>query len=603
MARLNVPTTLKHIAACVSKNTNPAASPRRAPSQSATSISRSTVTARSTSVLPAASRAASAVSKALQHERSARVPAASSKTTSGADFWAPRDFKILDEKNAYDKHEQDPVKSRIPRPLPLPENVAKWTHARWHGVPVKNDQSAANDEVEEGGTIIITQGAGHVAVSVVKEMVAKRDYDYEIGPQQEAPPFANTADPSNMGNTIEDDDSVFDVDGNPDLLHDESFDDTVDAYQQSSPAELMQRMGTKMATFLQGGRIAKCPRTLRRPVKLETAKVRAPSRIPRPQVMEMKTKAKKVDPGSKIYLTTSKRQHRPQRRIYSMTFKPELNRIVQAKIDAQVAALRQMRSEDIIADENAALEAPHVDDSHSRPDSAVDVKTDPKLEELAALIAVPRPVKKALRFSENNVKSVLFDRDAPATDLNKPLSAEDGWTPLKMATSYAGGSQSVGFESMFETTKEKNIRLKRRVLHRFKAVQEFEQRRKVEAMAYLANDECAPLGQLEYGNADFKISLQVKKVITAHDIGMFKDASEIGRGIPMSVYNPFNRPLLHFGGFQDELKHPFEDVYVPAKTTVAYKEPIRWLRARTAEQLENWMNLNISVMQRADVET
>ncbi|KAH7069819.1 hypothetical protein BKA63DRAFT_556004 [Paraphoma chrysanthemicola] len=529
--------------------------------------------------------------------------AAFSKATSGAYFWALRCFKILDEKNDYDEQKEGSVKSRIPRPLPLPEKVAKWTYARWHVVPVKSNQSAANDEIDEGDTVIITQGAGHVAVSVVKEMVAKRDHKSEIGTQQEAPLIANTADPGNMGNIIGDDDSVFDVDDNPDLFHNESFDDTVDAYHQSSPAELMQRMGTKMATFLHGGRIAKCPRTLRRPVKLEMAKVRAPSWIPRPQVTKMKTNAKKAGQALKVYSAPSKRQHQPERRIYSMTFKPELSQIVQAKIDAQVAALLQMASQDSIADEKAALEALQVDVSHSRPDSAVDVKTDSKVEELAALVAVVRPIKKALRFAENDVGPVLFDRDAPAADLNTPLSAEDGWMPLKMTTNYASSSQFVGFESLFETTVEKNIHLKRRVLHRFKAVQEYEKRRKLEAMAPLADGEHAPLGQLEYGNADFKISLQVKKVITAHDIGMFKDAKQIGRGIPFSVYNPFNGPLLHFGGFEDAYKLPFEDVHVPAKTTVAYKEPIRWLRARAPEQLEHWMKLNFSAMQRADIET
>ncbi|KAF2030444.1 hypothetical protein EK21DRAFT_111967 [Setomelanomma holmii] len=295
-----------------------------------------------------------------------------------------------------------------------------------------------------------------------------------------------------------------------------------------------------------GGKIAKCPRKLfrqiHRPVKLDLVKARHPSRIAHPRVVELKAKTVTLkDPFS-----SSQAQ-------WSWTPKHDFFN------DAEPVLL---------------------------PESVLNAERT--------------RVQQDFRSCED-VTCIVFDREAAATDLLAQLDAEEVWYPLER-TSYPVTMQAVGFKTMFEVSDQKTIQLKRRVLHRFKAVQEYEKRRKEEHMATLPDDELPPLGQLEYGNADFKISLQAKEIITASEIGMYKDPSEIGRGIPASIYHPCNGPLLHFGSFQDMYEDAFEDARVPATTTAAYKEPLPSLQHRTTASLEGWISRSLKVMQPADLE-
>jgi hypothetical protein len=121
---------------------------------------------------------------------------------------------------------------------------------------------------------------------------------------------------------------------------------------------------------------------------------------------------------------------------------------------------------------------------------------------------------------------------------------------------------------MFAPTSLQTISLKRGIPARFKAVQEYEKRRKQESLA--AGDHPA-LGQLEYGNADFKLALQPTKIITAHDIGCFKTPNELG--IPVSVCSSIIGLLLHFGGFQDDMGRTFEDVPIPIRESLLTRSP------------------------------
>ncbi|KAH7397451.1 hypothetical protein BKA66DRAFT_605970 [Pyrenochaeta sp. MPI-SDFR-AT-0127] len=172
---------------------------------------------------------------------------------------------------------------------------------------------------------------------------------------------------------------------------------------------------------------------------------------------------------------------------------------------------------------------------------------------------------KRVRFIEKSVIQRYYERNAPANELW--LDDNDDWTPLKLDEEYPGSPQAKG-STMFELSGSDTVTLKQRVLSRFKSVQEYEKRRKLDAVA---RDEILGLGQLEYGNADFKIALQSTKLITAHDIGVFQNPSEIGmKGIPATTFNPDNGPLLVFGAF----KVPFTNVVVPTKTAQAFKKPL-----------------------------
>jgi hypothetical protein len=203
-------------------------------------------------------------------------------------------------------------------------------------------------------------------------------------------------------------------------------------------------------------------------------------------------------------------------------------------------------------------------DNEDRPDSAVDVTldSDKPSEETSV------PVRNSVRFHEAPVKPLLFHREAFVTDLKSPLvKEEDSWVPIKLGKTYGGTAQATGFKTMFAQTSLHTIGLKRRVLARFKAVQEYEKRRKQDALEACQTPD---LGQLEYGNTDFKLALQPTETITANDIGTYVDSSDLG--IPGNT-----GPLLHFGGFEDERGRSLEDARLPTATAAAEKPPLEWV--------------------------
>jgi hypothetical protein len=227
--------------------------------------------------------------------------------------------------------------------------------------------------------------------------------------------------------------------------------------------------------------------------------------------------------------------------------------------------------------------------SDSRPDSAVDVTG--ATEELS--IPAPAPARRNVRFTEDLALPVLYDIEAPPVNTCQPLDPDDGWAPLDLGTTYGGSCEATGFDSMFESIGLDTITVKRRTLHRFKAVQDYEKRRK---QAAGGNSD---LGQLEYGNADYKLSLQLRRVVSAHHIGVFKDPQDLG-----IACNALVGPLLHFGGFRDEYGRNFQNVNIPTKAIAPYKKPVQWGRVLSVPtQLDAWTKSKFSIMQTADLAT
>lgn len=230
------------------------------------------------------------------------------------------------------------------------------------------------------------------------------------------------------------------------------------------------------------------------------------------------------------------------------------------------------------------------DDHQTGPDSGVHVASRPSTINTSEFV----PRRKTVRFAEEPVKPLLYHREACAKDV-KNLMMDDEWAPIKLNTTYGGSYQATGFDTMFMQTSLQTISVKRRVLIRFKAVQGYEKRRH---QASADASEQPALGQLEYGNADYKMALQVSDVITAHDIGTFVDPGEIK--LPASTCSG---PLLHFGGFAKDMGHSFEDTLVPAVTAAAYKPPVQWREApKDQEALDKWVTSAFPALQPANLE-
>jgi hypothetical protein len=140
------------------------------------------------------------------------------------------------------------------------------------------------------------------------------------------------------------------------------------------------------------------------------------------------------------------------------------------------------------------VHTPTVKAKEHRPESDIDV---------ASVTYKSAPTHKTVHFPED-ADFTLFNPEAPTEYFMQPPTAEDGWAPLKLDTPYPKKCQAFGFDTIFTPSDPQTIGIKRRVLSRFKSVQEYENRRKQESLD--AGDHPA-LGQLEYGNADFKFSL------------------------------------------------------------------------------------------------
>ncbi|KAH6865681.1 hypothetical protein BKA58DRAFT_365720 [Alternaria rosae] len=152
-----------------------------------------------------------------------------------------------------------------------------------------------------------------------------------------------------------------------------------------------------------------------------------------------------------------------------------------------------------------------------------------------------------------------------------------------------------GATQLFEGSNSRALTIKRRFLNRYASVQRYEARRREEALARSARPA---LGQLEYGNADFKIALQAFSIITADDVGMMQDLSAIGKaGKLLGGDLGMLTPVLVFGTF----KEPFENAAIPAKGVKAYKKPLRWPTTGVEARLEKFADEHLKCLQAADL--
>jgi hypothetical protein len=231
------------------------------------------------------------------------VSAAFKRANSGASIRALGDFKLVGEQKADVKQKKILAKTRIPRPELMPAGIAKWTHTRRFLTLAKISPKVVaqtEEEVEneltpmvDEDTVIITRGLGGAAFTVIREMASERtEENVEDCEKQDPAQIEDTPNYRGMWAIIEDGGRVTFPDNSLDLLHDVSFDDTIDAYQQSSCPEMMRRMSLLLSTVKQGGKVAKCPPRLRRRVKLDSARLQSSSKIPRPQVVKPQIKAK-----------------------------------------------------------------------------------------------------------------------------------------------------------------------------------------------------------------------------------------------------------------------------------------------------------------------
>ncbi|KAI4954758.1 hypothetical protein J4E86_006068 [Alternaria arbusti] len=207
-------------------------------------------------------------------------------------------------------------------------------------------------------------------------------------------------------------------------------------------------------------------------------------------------------------------------------------------------------------------------------------------------------VKKHVCYVEGPIAPRFYDVEET---VKQSATAVDGstasfsWEPLTGLLHSQPPSPGRGATQLFEGSDSGALTIKRRFLNRYASVQRYAARRRQEA---LARSERAALGQLDYGNADFRIALQASNVITADDIGMMQDLSNIGKAGKLWCGNRASAtPVLVFGSF----KEPFDNAAIPAKGVKAYKKPLRWPITGVEARLEKFADEHLKSLQGADL--
>lgn len=239
------------------------------------------------------------------------------------------------------------------------------------------------------------------------------------------------------------------------------------------------------------------------------------------------------------------------------------------------------------------------------PQSKTDIDTS--LTMTAPQPPVPnRPLKSAMRqpgskhkskyakLAGNPIKLRFFDPNEPP--YLTPAAQEEAqlskWVPLPRGREYPTVSSGKGSKNVFKQAGRGAVTLHSDFLHRFRSVQCAEQRRREESIA----DGLPPvLGQLDYGNEDFKIGLQAAGVITTHDIGLRVASSVVCSKAGFESAYPGS--MLVFGGYQGL----FEDVAIPLDIVEAYKKPLVWPSTSSEAQLEKFVKSHFRTLQRAEV--
>jgi hypothetical protein len=396
MARLVCPPTLSRFAASASTTAKPAAgrpisqrvSIQSVPSRSKTSAARSSLIH---SAFPRTTL--DAVPNAFQQTRSApRVSAVTSRTHPAACIRAldvntssNKAKTNLEQKNVHPQ-------TRIPGPGLTSTTQTKWSKVR--------------------------QFVSLVYKTMAKNMNNKTHDDLPAAAQGLQEFEAES----------EDEDAVIEIDNNPDLLNDVSFDETIDRFQQSSVQSQLAKFELLGATIRQGGRTVKCP-----------AYGGADSFIlgrKRPRVPSPEVTSKKVVPSSKIPRMTKSTLKYGGKLLVCMrrwkgtndtssidlTTAPSAFTVEQAKSEARFG-YNKPRSQS--KPDSVSFSMPSSSACSSTPDVVASGFERP-------LSPLPAPCRKVVHFQEDIVQPLMFDIQASANDLKSVLDADDELMPLKL---------------------------------------------------------------------------------------------------------------------------------------------------------------------------
>ncbi|XP_014557966.1 hypothetical protein COCVIDRAFT_36589 [Bipolaris victoriae FI3] len=184
--------------------------------------------------------------------------------------------------------------------------------------------------------------------------------------------------------------------------------------------------------------------------------------------------------------------------------------------------------------------------------------------------SLPATVKKQVCFVSGPIKPRFFSAKDTVKQSASPdaLPSRYGWAPLVGLQHSRPTSVGSKTSQIFQSDKAGSLTLKHRFLTRFASVQAYETIRREEA---LARGEQPGLGQLDYGNAVVRIALQASGVVEADHIGILQDLSGIGRcGLVATSRRRMANPVWVFGSF----KEPWSPATIPTKRVAAYKKPV-----------------------------
>ncbi|KAF2849529.1 hypothetical protein T440DRAFT_128965 [Plenodomus tracheiphilus IPT5] len=204
-----------------------------------------------------------------------------------------------------------------------------------------------------------------------------------------------------------------------------------------------------------------------------------------------------------------------------------------------------------------------------------------------------RPAK-PVQFTEGPFNTKLYSLDDPVKQLSTVSTSADEtteWSPIAPLCRYPVTSGGTGTKQLFEVTYDGPMTLTRKFLNRFASVQRAEVLRWQDC--FLAG-ECPELGQLEYGNTDFKVALQAKDVIKYEDIGTTMNASDFSPSASPSMGR-----VVVFGRFPGS----YRDAAIPEKMVVPWKTPLEYPKGMKIGQAKRWISDNIDGTPRADLET
>lgn len=203
---------------------------------------------------------------------------------------------------------------------------------------------------------------------------------------------------------------------------------------------------------------------------------------------------------------------------------------------------------------------------------------------------------KSVKFTEGPFSTKLYSTSESVEQISAVSASSDEaaeWEPLFLAACrpYDVTCSGSGPRRMFDIM-DKKVTLKRTFVNRYASVRRAEELRRQEAKLV---GEYPGLGQLEYGNADYKVAFSItNNVITCGDIGMVLEAKDISCHLPSNVGK-----MLVFNRFDVDL----EDTMVPQKNIVPTKEPLSWpLEIDTWHYKQLFLAVILGTMQAADIE-